>query len=104
MWIATRNGVATYKNGKIEKVIKTEDGLPDNWVISLAVDKNDNIWFYTPIGLTRYNGDSFITYTQEDGLVRPRRNGDISIDKKETSSCLLMDREFQYLMEKVSRI
>ena len=48
MWIATRNGVATYKNGKIEKVIKTEDGLPDNWVISLAVDKNDNIWFYTP--------------------------------------------------------
>ena len=82
MWIATRNGVATYKNGKIEKVIKTEDGLPDNWVISLAVDKNDNIWFYTPIGLTRYNGDSFITYTQEDGLVRPRRNGDISIDKK----------------------
>ena len=28
--------VATYKNNKIEKVIKTEDGLPDNRIISLA--------------------------------------------------------------------
>ena len=82
MWIATRGGAATYKNNQIQKVFKKEDGLPRDRIISLTIDENDNIWFYTLAGLTRYNGDSFTTYSEEDGLVRPRNNGDVSIDKK----------------------
>ena len=80
MWIATRNGLCTYKDEKVTKIYKKSDGLPDNWIVSLAIDENDVIWIYTLGGLTRYNGDSFVTYDEEDGLVRPRNNGDVSID------------------------
>ena len=81
MWIATRNGLNTYKDGKVKKVYKKSDGLPDNYVVSVAIDDNDVVWLNTLGGLTRYNGDSFVTYDEEDGLVRPRGNGDVSIDK-----------------------
>ena len=81
MWIATRNGLNTYKDGKVTKVYKKSDGLPEDWIVSLAVDDNDVVWLNTLGGLTRYNGDSFVTYDEEDGLVRPRANGDVSIDK-----------------------
>ena len=81
MWIATRNGLNTYKGGKVKKVYKKSDGLPDNYVVSVAIDDNDVVWLNTLAGLTRYNGDSFVTYDEDDGLVRPRANGDVSIDK-----------------------
>ena len=85
MWIATRNGLNTYKDGKVTKVYKKSDGLPEDWIVSLAVDDNDVVWLNTLGGLTRYNGDSFVTYDEEDGLVRPRANGDVSIEELKDS-------------------
>ena len=70
-----------FKDGKVTKVYKKSDGLPEDWIVSLAIDDNDVVWLNTLGGLTRYNGDSFVTYDEEDGLVRPRGNGDVSIDK-----------------------
>ena len=46
MWIATRNGLNTYKDGKVKKVYKKSDGLPEDWIVSLAVDDNDVVSKY----------------------------------------------------------
>ena len=83
MWIATNSGLAEcdLNSKKINKYGK-DDGLQNINIRSLSVDQNDVVWCYTPSGLIRYDGESFTLYTQEDGLVRPRGNGDVNIDKK----------------------
>jgi signal transduction histidine kinase/CheY-like chemotaxis protein/ligand-binding sensor domain-containing protein len=83
MWIGTPNGLAVYKHDKKEiKVFRKEDGLQDINIRSLVVDENDIVWLYTPSGLIRYDSELFTIYTKEDGLVRPRANGRVKVDKK----------------------
>ena len=83
MWISTVEGLAVC-DLKSKNIIKygKEDGLQNINIRSIAVDKNDVVWLFTPSGLIRYDGDAFTLYNQDDGLVRPRFNGDVNIDKK----------------------
>lgn len=47
----------------------TEDGLLHNSVNSVWVDADDNIWFGTQEGVSRFNGlDEWNSYTEADGL------------------------------------
>ena len=86
MWVSTGNGLAVYDlNTKRIITYKKEDGLQNTNIRSVAVDQNDIVWCFTPSGLIRYDGESFTMYTQEDGLVRPRGQGDVNIDKKGNS-------------------
>lgn len=46
-----------------------KDGLSDNSVLSILEDKDGNLWFGTNSGgVTRYDGRTFINYTEADGL------------------------------------
>jgi len=51
----------------------TDNGLPNNKVLSITEDKNGSIWFGTEGGgVTKYNGSSFIIYNEENGLPKNR--------------------------------
>ena len=43
-------------------------GVGDLWVYDLAVDHNGVYWIATWKGVTRYDGHTFRTFTEEDGL------------------------------------
>jgi len=45
--------------------VKTDYG---NSVHAIAEDKNGNIWFGTEYGVVKYNGTTFRSYTEKDGL------------------------------------
>ncbi|MCF8358822.1 MAG: response regulator [Prolixibacteraceae bacterium] len=52
VWIATRDGLNLY-NPKSQKftVLNTNDGLPDNNILTVLEDDQGNIWMGTPLGL-----------------------------------------------------
>ena len=54
---------------KIEKTLTQADGLASNTVLTIFEDKQGNIWFGTTHGITRYDGNKFLTFTTEDGLL-----------------------------------
>ena len=54
---------------KIEKVLTEADGLASNTVLTVFEDNYGTMWFGTRDGLTRYDGESFQTFTIQDGLV-----------------------------------
>jgi ligand-binding sensor domain-containing protein len=48
--------------------ISLEDGLPDPSVGALLQDKEGYIWIGSKGGISRYDGQEFVTYTDADGL------------------------------------
>jgi len=70
LWIATPAGVAV-RTGSTFTVHTTENGLPDNNVLSLAVSRND-VWVGTANGAARFRGGSWTKFTTEQGLVSNR--------------------------------
>ena len=46
------------------------DGLPSPAVCAIVQDREENLWFAAPYegGVTRYDGETFLTFTTEDGL------------------------------------
>ena len=66
----------------------TDDGLLDNFVECVDIDVDDNVWFGTSIGLQKFDGENWTTYstaTYPDmvsnniKVVRAMANGDIWI-------------------------
>jgi diguanylate cyclase (GGDEF)-like protein len=49
----------------------TRDGLVDNFVWQLLVDDEGHVWAYTNRGLSRFDGQDFRTYSEDDGLLHP---------------------------------
>ncbi|MBP6638700.1 MAG: histidine kinase [Bacteroidia bacterium] len=45
-----------------------EDGLPSNEVYDAYQDKDDNMWFATDHGISRFDGYEFVNFSTEDGL------------------------------------
>ena len=54
----------------IEKILTEADGLASNNVLAIFEDSHGAMWFGTPDGITRYDGENFQTFTTEDGLSR----------------------------------
>jgi ligand-binding sensor domain-containing protein/serine phosphatase RsbU (regulator of sigma subunit) len=47
-----------------------EDGLAQSQVLCMCQDHNGNIWFGTNNGgISKYNGNKFVTYTENDSLI-----------------------------------
>ena len=46
----------------------SEDGLPEPYVYSMVQDDKGYLWIGTGIGLSKYNGFSFVNYTTNDSL------------------------------------
>ncbi len=55
--------------GASKKIYTMKDGLPDNFILSLAVVDSNTIWAGTGFGLVRFDGASWKTFTMKDGLV-----------------------------------
>ena len=49
-----------------------EDGLIDNYVNDLLLDRHGNLWIATRGGISCFDGGSFRTFTTEDGLPNNR--------------------------------
>src|SRR5438445_13677518 len=65
-WIGSDRGLMRLGNGH-SKLFTTGDGLPDNWVFSLAQDLKGEIWVGTRHGLARIAGDK-VTKVSDSGL------------------------------------
>jgi ligand-binding sensor domain-containing protein len=64
IWAGTENGLVLINHSKIQKVYKTEDGLPNRVVTGIAVDKaTGDVWLSTFGGISRLSGGQFKNYT-----------------------------------------
>ena len=69
IWCATEGGVIKWnKIDGTHRIITTTDGLSDDFVTAVIVDKNGVKWFGTNNGVTKYSGTTFTTFTPLDGL------------------------------------
>jgi len=62
---------AGYRHG-FWHTLGVPDGLPDNSVRSLLEDREGQLWIGTEGGVSRYDGERFVTYTTQDGLPNNR--------------------------------
>ncbi len=62
-----RSGLSRF-DGERFTTLTTEDGLPDNRILSLVEDGGGALWIGTTYGLSHYDGRSFTNYTTEHGL------------------------------------
>ncbi|HKY21413.1 MAG TPA: two-component regulator propeller domain-containing protein [Vicinamibacterales bacterium] len=71
LWIGTYGrGLSRLKDGKLT-VYTTAQGLVNNFVSSVAADKDGAVWIGTDVGLSRFQDGRFVNYTAKDGLVNP---------------------------------
>jgi len=75
VWLATSGGVANLDiNGNMHTSYTTADGLADNIVNSIAIDREGNKWFgcydYHDEngGVSKFDGTNWTTYKTTDGL------------------------------------
>jgi signal transduction histidine kinase/ligand-binding sensor domain-containing protein len=71
VWVATGYGLNLFNplTNKFKRFYK-EDGLPNNSIAGLALDKFNNLWVSTQDGLCRfdYKSNTIKTFVQSDGL------------------------------------
>ena len=68
LWFGTNgDGVARY-NGKSLDYFSVNEGFGGVAVRGIIEDNDGNIWFGTERGLTKYDGSSFVNFTEKDGL------------------------------------
>ncbi len=66
MGVARHTGFVTMENWT---VFNKDNGLIDNYVQAIAVDKTGRMWFGTKAGLSIYDGKTWESYKQPDGLI-----------------------------------
>jgi ligand-binding sensor domain-containing protein len=70
-WFGTDMGVSRHTGNLTLRnwsVFNTSNGLINNFVRTIAVDKKGNIWFGTKGGISVYDGSDWSSYTVTDGL------------------------------------
>ncbi|NQV52088.1 MAG: hypothetical protein HQ500_02845 [Flavobacteriales bacterium] len=69
LWFGTIGGGVSKYDGQHFTTYTTNQGLGNNYVFSIAEDKDGNFWFGTDGGgVSKYDGQSFTTYTTSQGL------------------------------------
>ena len=71
LWVGTSNGILQInrKSGDLVKTFTMDDGLLNNYIFTINVDKDGVRWFGTDSGgLSRYDGETWKTYMPKDGL------------------------------------
>ena len=68
LWLTTNEGLYEY-NGYITRKFREENGLVNNSLISLLIDREGNFWFGTyGSGVEKFNGEAFHYITSREGL------------------------------------
>ncbi|RYU96816.1 sensor histidine kinase [Emticicia agri] len=77
-WIGTSKGLVRYSlKDKLIQTYTTEDGLPNNFIYTCEIDKNNNIWVSTNRGIARFDTHQqrFTAFNLNDGLQAYEFNG-----------------------------
>lgn len=69
VWAGTWGGGASHFDGTSWTNYTEREGLAGNIVYSLAIDKENRIWFGTNKGLSLFDGKNWYTFTKDDGLL-----------------------------------
>ena len=67
IWLGSLEGLTIWDRGRISK-LSEKDGLPSNYVMSIAEDRQGAIWIGLISGLVRYDHGKLKTYGTADGL------------------------------------
>jgi len=54
------------------KSYTVHEGLPHNWVQTLHHGPDGMVWLGTDDGISRYDGQTFVNFTTNDGLANDR--------------------------------
>jgi ligand-binding sensor domain-containing protein len=71
-WYGTDEGLAKHTGIQAKanwESFYEEDGLINNTVQCIQKDKEGNMWFATPSGVSRFDGAAWESFTKQDGLV-----------------------------------
>ncbi|WP_027002768.1 SpoIIE family protein phosphatase [Hugenholtzia roseola] len=67
-WFATFNGLSKWDGKKFE-LFNTKQGLKNNFILQIHIDRKDHIWAVAYNGgLARFDGKNFTTYQSGEGL------------------------------------
>ncbi len=67
LYFGTHNGLIEY-DGKDLKMYTKKDGLVNDIVLTVYIDKKDKLWIGTRGGFSRFVNGKFINYTEKDGI------------------------------------
>ena len=67
LWIGTTEGLVGYKGGR-DRLLTTENGLADNYVLSLFDGADNSLWVGTRAGFSRLRNNELISFRPEEGL------------------------------------
>ncbi len=72
IWVGTNGGGLARFNGKEFEVYNKTDGLPDNIITSLYEDDDHILWIGSSTGITRFDGQHFVSYPirSQNGTIR----------------------------------
>ncbi len=69
VWLGTNEGLSSCDlEGKEWQRFQAKDGLPNDVVRDLAIDRNGHLWVGTPSGIAQYDGENWITHNEKNGL------------------------------------
>ncbi|GAB4280676.1 MAG: hypothetical protein Kow0029_25390 [Candidatus Rifleibacteriota bacterium] len=69
VWLGTNEGLSSCNlEGKEWQRFQVKDGLPNNVIRDLVIDKQGNLWVGTPSGVAVYDGENWKVYDEKNGL------------------------------------
>ena len=82
IWAGSSSGLIELEklSGKLTYYDTSNSGLPDNEIISIAIEENKNKWIGTNAGLVLFNGTNWILYDTSNSDLPDNRINSIAID------------------------
>lgn len=68
LWLGTYGGGAAFQKQESFVSLEIPDGVSQNYVYSCLADKDDNIFLGTELGLYKYNGKKFQSFTSNQNI------------------------------------
>jgi ligand-binding sensor domain-containing protein len=86
IWLGYGSGIIKYDGSAFTKYNSANSPLPDNPVYSIAIDKNDNVWFtscrFKAGGFGKFDGTNWTLFTPDNSLLPVNFVQSIAIDKQ----------------------
>ena len=74
LWVGTASGDVFRYDGADLTRFTAEDGLSGQYVIDILEARSGHIWFFSSGSATRWDGETFYTFSYKDGLGRGIKN------------------------------